>query len=86
MTEKHIHKYIKIKVGRNRRVEYKCALPGCTHVTRPEYIPGRQSICNRCDKPFFLDKDNMQLLNPRCLTCTKSSRSKELEAIMEVFS
>jgi hypothetical protein len=80
----HIHKYIRIKIGKTKRIEYKCAIPGCVHHIREELIDGRQSLCNRCSKPFFMDKKNMKLAKPHCDECTMSNKQSKINKIAEL--
>lgn len=70
--EKHIHKYVRIKVGKNKRIEYRCILPGCTHVKRGEYILFQKSICNRCGNVFIIEQNMLKLAKPHCNDCTKT--------------
>ena len=82
----HTHKYVRIYVGRNKRVEYKCALPGCVHKVRAEYIVGRISLCNRCEKEFVLDKENVRLAKPHCLNCTKTKKEISVSAVADYLA
>jgi hypothetical protein len=80
---KHIHKYHRIRLGKNRRIEYKCAIPGCVHHIVPELALGRESICWTCGEAFFLDKLALQLAKPHHRECGKknNNRIKILEMI-----
>ena len=69
------HKYIRVKVGKNKRVFVKCDIPGCPHYLKHEVLAlGRMSICNRCGDEMILTKLNMQLAKPHCDACTKSKK------------
>jgi len=72
---KHIHKYIRIRIGIKRREEYKCSLPGCTHHTFPELVVGRESICNYCGNIFYMNKASVRLSKPHCGCLSKKSGS-----------
>ncbi|HEY4698981.1 MAG TPA: hypothetical protein VIH27_01220 [Nitrososphaerales archaeon] len=81
---KHIHRYVRIKIGRNQRIEYKCSIPGCTHHVREELAIGRESLCYRCGNVFFLDKENMKLTRPRCINCKQSSNQTIIDKLAEL--
>lgn len=83
--EKHIHKYVRIKVGKNKRIEYKCAIPGCVHKVREEYAVGRESLCNRCGNVFYLNKENMRLAKPHCPYCTKNKVLQNAQVLASVI-
>jgi hypothetical protein len=82
--EKHIHKYVRIKIGKNKRIEFKCSIPACPHHLRYELIEGRESICNRCGGPFIMTKTSMQLSKPHCDDCTNTKKTK-LNKIRELM-
>lgn len=59
------HKYVKRLVGINKSVFYFCALPDCRHhLTTPEMLEFRTSICWRCDKEFQITRANTLLRKP----------------------
>ena len=81
--EKHVHKYIRIKIGKNKRVEYRCSIAGCVHHIRPELVIGRFSKCNKCNDEFTMDKYATKLAKPTCQECRASDDIKKLA---ELFS
>jgi len=81
--ERHTHKYIRIKIGKNKRIEFKCALPGCVHHIKPELAEGRMSICNICSREFCLTSDAMKLAKPHCITCKRGSN---VSSIIELLN
>ena len=74
--EKHTHKYQRIKIGKNKRVEFKCAIPGCVHHIIPELVLGRPSICWNCGDEFIITKYNIKAhAKPKCLKCQKGKEN-----------
>lgn len=84
--EKHTHQYVRIKIGKNKRIEFKCSVDGCVHHIRPELAIGRNSICYRCGNTFVLDKANMQLARPHCDVCTDSPKVNEVKTIAQILT
>jgi hypothetical protein len=87
---KHVHKYVRIKLGRNKdRIEYKCALPGCPHHLEKELVVGRISICNFCGDEFVMDLYSTKLAKPHCLNCGKNKEKiekvRDIAAILEMM-
>ena len=83
--EKHTHCYIRIKLGKNKRIEYKCSIPGCVHHLRyPELVVGRMTQCNRCNDEFIFEKRHLELAKPHCDKCT-NSRNKDREKLLELL-
>lgn len=83
--ERHTHKYIRIRVGRNKTYVWRCALPGCVHKIRDkELMYGRKSICNICGDEYILTKE---LVNDKaklhCSSCTNSTKQKMKNALAE---
>jgi hypothetical protein len=66
---KHTHKYVRIKIGKSKRIKFKCAIPGCAHSIEPELVVGRFTVCNICQKEFVMNKEAMQRAFPRCSDC-----------------
>lgn len=81
--EKHTHKYIRIKIGKNKRVEYRCSIAGCVHHIRPELVIGRFSKCNKCNDEFTMDKYATKLAKPTCQSCRVKDDIKDLVSIFE---
>ncbi len=74
------HKYVRIKIGKNKRVVFKCSILGCVHTCRDELIIGRKSICNSCGNEMFMTKLNTKLAKPHCDDCTKH-KNKNVDII-----
>ena len=72
----HIHKYKKIKLGKDRSyLVYKCIKPGCSH-----YIPLVQALnaiceCSKCGNLMVIGKAQLYgsggraMTNPHCVDC-----------------
>ena len=60
------HRYVRIKIGKNKRILFKCSLPTCPHTLIPEKLEGRESLCNKCGKPFIITKSNVKQAKPNC--------------------
>lgn len=77
MKAKHIHKYVRVKLGRAKTYEvYKCALPGCSHFVIPPLVVGRLSLCWRCGLEFVIT-EKLLFKKPHCENCT-NHRTKKL--------
>lgn len=84
--EKHIHKYVRIKIGENKRIEMKCSIPGCVHHIAPELAIGRESICTSCGDVFILTQYNIRKhTNPKCIRCKNTSKFKQLKQLEEIL-
>lgn len=88
---KHIHKYIKTKLGKNKDwLVYRCILPNCSHYIRPELLPGKMAICFRCEDKFIVTSEMVrkgkEMLKLHCIDCTKSRKGKkrEIKKVAEV--
>jgi hypothetical protein len=73
---KHIHKYhrITLKFGQI----WACALPTCNHHMPNVYeetLPGKASLCWKCDGQFILTEDKMKDDQPLCNDCKPSLQS-----------
>jgi len=71
MKYDHIHKYMRVNLGKNGYVVFKCMIPGCPHYIRRELAVGRQSICWRCGRPMTLTMANTLLKKPHHLDCRR---------------
>ena len=76
----HIHRYHRRKQGNRGHQIYKCVVPGCTHYIDTKMADGRICECNRCGKPFVLDKRACKLAKPHCLECVRTNEAaKKIE-------
>ena len=82
---KHTHQYIRVKVGKNKRIVMKCAVAGCVHTCAPELAVGRYSICPRCFDSFILTSASLQLARPHCTDCTVSKKKKDLDVFTNIL-
>lgn len=82
MSDRHIHKYIRKKLGRTY-VIYKCVLPNCAHYLSKDLILGRNSICWRCGNVFTITKHHKK---PHCVNCTRTKKHTDVlvEAMREL--
>lgn len=83
--QKHTHQYVRVKIGKNKRILYKCARIGCVHTCKPELIEGRISICNRCFNDFVFTKKHLELAKPHCDNCTISPKRANVSKIEEML-
>jgi hypothetical protein len=80
---KHIHRYVKTTLGRNKWPIYKCNLPDCSHYISAELIDGKFSICHRCGERFIITKALTRLAKPHCLKCTEREIKPETKAFVD---
>lgn len=73
--EKHVHKYLRVRLGPNGYTVYKCVLPGCSHYIRRELVEGNMTLCWRCGKEVPMNKKMATLKKPHCFGCTRQSSS-----------
>ena len=75
----HIHKYKRYTYKSTGHQIYRCTIIGCTHFLNAVLLPGRLSICWRCEGQFVVK--NTLLAKPHCDACTnkdvKGGRIKE---------
>ena len=78
--DNHIHRYERKPLGNKGYKIFKCMVPGCTHYIDVKMGEGRICECNRCHKPFVLDRRAMKLAKPHCLDCVeKTSDDRKIE-------
>lgn len=73
---KHIHKYIRIRMGPMKRIMYKCALVNCPHFLARELVVGRMSICWICANTFVMTMKSASLKKPHCPGCRAQGEQK----------
>jgi hypothetical protein len=87
---RHVHRYVKATLGRNKWPIYKCDLPDCSHYISAELVEGKFSICHRCGERFILDRKALELAKPHCRSCTEKKVNPEAmqvaEKLMEEFN
>ena len=80
---KHIHRYVKATLGRNKWPIYKCDLPDCSHYISAELVEGKFSICHRCGERFILTAALLKLANPHCLRCTERKVDPVVKSVVD---
>lgn len=60
----HIHKYMRVVIGKNGFVVMKCMIPGCRHFISRELAVGRESICWKCGAALVLTMENTTAKKP----------------------
>ena len=82
---KHIHKYVRMKLGSKGFTVYKCL--ECSHFVPEKLIIGREARCARCDQPFIVTKELM-FRRPHCKDCIKRKTSdvRILEGINKILN
>jgi hypothetical protein len=94
MAQKHIHKYRRVNIGRNRDyLVMQCSLPNCNHyvpMANKESIPtliGKIAICNKCNDPFELTRESLRKAKPVCAFCVGgTSKEEKLEKASKFFA
>lgn len=76
MEERHVHKYIRKKLGKNSYTIFACVLPGCSHYVRKELVDGRTTMCWRCGAEIVMTKRTATLKKPHCADCTREPTGK----------
>lgn len=72
VSVKHIHKYQKVILGRNKDyVLYKCMIPSCTHNLQPELMLGIEAMCYDCGTTFTINSRADLIERLKCLDCRK---------------
>lgn len=74
----HIHKYMRIKLGRKGFQVYKCMKPGCSHYIRAELVLGQYNECWRCSEVMTMNQWSAQFKKPHCRGCTRDYKRKKL--------
>jgi hypothetical protein len=65
----HIHKYMRVRWGKNATIIFKCMLDNCSHYVHKEMFEGRRCICWNCGKPFIAGKVASLRKKPKCPAC-----------------
>ena len=70
-AKRHTHKYHQINLSSQK--VWACALPDCNHYMPKhldETVPGKKSICWKCETEFILNASNMSQRKPVCDGCS----------------
>lgn len=85
----HIHTYER---SISNKSVYRCIDPDCMHYHTAEFLIGKKSICNKCKRPFLLERwmliGKMAVRSPMCLDCGNSKKArahKNLKNFVEKF-
>ena len=80
---KHVHRYEKATLGRNKWPIHRCDLPDCSHYISSELVSGKFSICHRCGERFVITKDLLKLAKPHCRKCIERKITSETKQIVD---
>lgn len=69
--EEHVHRYMRIRLGKKGYTVFKCMKPGCPHMTRAELVIGNFAECWRCDAKMVMNQWHIQYKKPHCRVCTR---------------
>jgi len=69
--EEHVHKYVRVKLGKKGFTVFQCILPDCSHYIRSELVIGKRFICWRCDGIFVMNQKTAQYKKPHCSSCVR---------------
>lgn len=83
MKEVHVHKYMRVNVGKYAPYYVqKCMHRGCTHFIPEGLAVGRECECWRCGNIFVLSVADVQFKKPHCRKCTRKNVRKEEEVVV----
>lgn len=92
-SQKHIHRYYKVKIGDKKREVLRCSIDNCSHILyNPELGKFRKTICWGCGEVFELGA--VILFKPVCNKCTEKRKrlpspekiDKAVDTLLEQFS
>lgn len=69
-AKRHTHKYYQVKIS--YQTVWACALPDCNHYMpahMTHMMPGKATLCWKCEKTTFLDPENLERDKPLCEDC-----------------
>ena len=81
---KHIHRYTRVKLGKDYIV-YTCNLPDCAHYIPISLVSGKLCLCNKCGEQMFMSKRAMTLKKPHCSGCTKRKDEDVIGVLEEIL-
>lgn len=81
---KHIHKLKRITY-KNGSKAFFCTLPDCFFKIGTQFALGKQSLCNRCGKPFIMNAYIIRKALPHCEDCHihRADRRKNANHVVE---
>jgi len=65
----HIHKYQRVKWGKNKTIVWRCMLPNCQHYLHSDFIVGKVSICHGCGSQYVITLEKSHRAKPKCDDC-----------------
>jgi len=72
MGVKHVHSYIRQRLGKNRSyIVYRCLY--CSHYITRKFALGRECLCD-CGTIFHMTAKDITLAKPLCLACRVKRR------------
>ena len=78
MKEVHIHKYMRVNIGRvSPYYVMKCMHIDCTHFIPAALALGRSCQCWRCGDTFVMSIADVQFKKPHCKKCTRKNTKVE---------
>lgn len=84
---KHIHKFRRVDIGKDKPYwVMKCALVGCNHYTPMKSklscprLKDEAAICNKCEEPFQLNRRALRMAQPTCDSCVVTKETKLTKA------
>ena len=80
---KHVHRYEKTTLGRNKWPIHRCNLPDCNHYVASELVIGKFSICHRCGEKFIISKPVSRLAKPHCMKCIERKVKPEVKQLVD---
>ena len=86
MRKKHIHKYKRVNLGRDKKYHVlRCTLPHCTHYIDKELALNREALCAICEEKMIITRAALRNVRVHCLKCTRSKKRNEVERILELI-
>lgn len=71
----HVHKYVRVKLGKKGFTVYRCVKGGCPHYIRQELVVGNPFECWRCGGTFIMNVKTATYKKPHCAACTRNPNS-----------
>lgn len=79
---KHIHRLRRHTYKATGNSVFFCTLADCSYKIETQFALGKETICNRCGKPFEMTTYAVRLAKPHCMNCHKSiTGNKENEIV-----
>lgn len=83
----HFHLYKRVNLTRNPAkppyLVLQCLAPNCTHYLPKKLAIGKLAKCHRCEEPFILDKETVELEKPHCTDCIKRKPNPNIDGLAD---